>query len=431
VRGSMGLVQRSVARHAERVVYRVAGLPVAVGALFIGIDEGPSAALRSAHAVRFWAPADLADLSELVLAGMIWPFGLLAAAAWCIWKNGEIVQSRCGKSSTRQFLEQLKAYFSAGILPPWYYMFELYDSRDPRAFINRFETKCGVYPALRRKFAVSSPLDDKLAFAQRCRHHQLRSVPVVAAAANGHIDFLERENFPAIDLFVKPVCAAGGKGTERWDHVEGGFQETRFGILSDRGLLNRLRRQSKSRPMLVQPRVKNCSELAPLNNDALSTVRIVTCLNERGRPEVVAAAMRMAIGDNHRVDNFHAGGIAAAVDLRSGELGPASNLGMDARLGWVERHPNSDATIRGRVVPRWKETCELAERAHRAFDDRVIVGWDIAPTQDGPIIVEGNGSPDLDIVQRTTRSGLAGSRLSQLLSHHLQRSPGVIPRPAS
>jgi hypothetical protein len=243
---------------------------------------------------------------------------------------------------------------------------------------------------------------------------------VVAAAFNGKVDLFDGEHLPERDLFVKPVQGTGGKGAERWDRFDGGFRERRNGFLSEGDLLRRLGLQSRSRPMLVQPRVQNCAELSEVNNGALSTLRIVTCLDERDRPEVVAAVMRMAIGDNDCVDNFHSGGIAAAVDLESGELGPASNLGMDARLGWVEEHPNTSARIRGRPVPQWNEACRLAERAHLAFDDRTIVGWDIAPTEDGPIIVEGNGSPDLDIIQRTTRSGLADSRLCQLLTHHLK-----------
>lgn len=92
---------------------------------------------------------------------------------------------------------------------------------------------------------------------------------------------------------------------------------------------------------------------------------------------------------------------------------------MDARLGWVEKHPDTGAQIRDRVAPQWNEACWLAERAHLAFEDRTIVGWDIAPTDDGPTIVEGNGSPDLDIIQRMTRSGQADSRLGHLLAHHL------------
>lgn len=416
----MGRAGWSVARHAERLVYRVAGLPVALSALFATDPDGPASVLRTAYAIHFWNPEDLSDLTELLLASVIWPVGFLAAAGWFLWKNGAIVRRRCGKSLAAQFTEQLRVYFSTGVLPPWYYMFELHDGRcGPHEFLNRFETKRGIYPLLRAKFGCRSPLDDKLAFWQRCRAHQLRAVPVIATASNGRIDLFDGDHLPEADLFLKPVQGTGGRGAERWDRFDGGYQERRAGFATESQLLDRLRTLSRTRAMLVQPRARNCSELSDLNNGALSTLRIVTCLDERGCPEAVAGAMRMAIGDNDRVDNFHAGGVAAAVDLDSGELGSASDLGMNARLGWLDTHPGTGAQIRGRAVPRWKEACELAERAHRAFDDRIIIGWDIAPTEDGPIIVEGNGSPDLDIIQRTTRSGLAESRLSTLMGHHL------------
>jgi len=62
-------------------------------------------------------------------------------------------------------------------------------------------------------------------------------------------------------------------------------------------------------------------------------VRALTCLDEQGRPELIAAVFRMAIGGNRTVDNIHAGGIAAGIDLETGAMSQASDLGMSARLG--------------------------------------------------------------------------------------------------
>ena len=131
--------------------------------------------------------------------------------------------------------------------------------------------------------------------------------------------------------------------------------------------------------------------------------------------------MRMAIGDNRTVDNLHAGGIAAAVDLDGGTLGPASNLGADSRLGWLDRHPDTGAAITGMQLPRWDEVRAFALRSHRAFADRILVGWDIAITPDGPVLVEGNGAPDLDIMQRFVRHGLMAARFGGQLAFHLNQ----------
>jgi hypothetical protein len=179
----------------------------------------------------------------------------------------------------------------------------------------------------------------------------------------------------------------------------------------------------------VQPRLRTHPELVDLTAGALPTVRIATCLDEKGEPELIGAVFRMSIGGNRTVDNLHAGGIAAAVDLASGRLSRATNLGADARLGWLSVHPDTGAQIEGRELPLWEEAKLLAATAHRAFTDRVVIGWDVAVTEDGPVIVEGNGNPDMDILQRFMREGLREHRFADLLAFHLRnRVPAISKR---
>jgi len=138
----------------------------------------------------------------------------------------------------------------------------------------------------------------------------------------------------------------------------------------------------------------------------------------------------MSVGANRTVDNFHAGGVACAVSLGQGELGMASDLGADARLGWCLDHPTTGARISGTLLPYWDQVKSLGLRAHDAFTDRVLIGWDIAISDDGPIIIEGNRGPDLDIMQRFMDVGFYHEhRLSQLIAHHL-RARGELGIPA-
>jgi hypothetical protein len=189
--------------------------------------------------------------------------------------------------------------------------------------------------------------------------------------------------------------------------------------VSAEALLTHLQKRAKCCATIVQKRIAPHAALADLTTGALPTVRITTCLNERGEPEVVGGVFRMAIGGNRTVDNLHAGGIASNVSLDDGTLSRASDLGMNARLGWLDRHPDTNAPVAGRALPMWSETKALAIRAHRVFADRVLVGWDIAMTDDGPVIVEGNSSPDLDILQRFGVP-ICSSRFGDLLAWHLR-----------
>jgi hypothetical protein len=238
-------------------------------------------------------------------------------------------------------------------------------------------------------------------------------------------------SLPDQDLFVKPAAGRGGRGAERWDRIARlTFSGPEGEELSGDDLLGRLVERSKRRSLIIQPRLKPHPDLVPITSGALPTMRVLTCLNADGEPEVIGAVLRMSHGANRTVDNAHAGGIGASVEVTSGALSKASNLGSDARLGWFSEHPDTGAPIEGKIVPCWDEAKALAVAGHRHFKDRVVIGWDIAVLEDGPIFVEGNGNPDLDILQRFMPVGLRQHRFAELLAHHL-RERGAIPRHAA
>jgi hypothetical protein len=226
-----------------------------------------------------------------------------------------------------------------------------------------------------------------------------------------------------VDLFVKPNKGKGGRDAQRWDHIgDGCFRSAKGKVLTEEALHERLVKESRSEKLIVGTRLVNHPTVADLSNGALSTVRIVTCLDERGDPEVITAVLRMPQGENVIIDNFHAGGIAAEVDIETGRLGRASDQGLTPDSTWHERHPQTGAMIVGRMLPSWPAALELVVAAHVAFGARVLIGWDVALLSDGPCLVEGNGSPDLDIIQRIIQRPIGNDRLGTLLAYHTLRT---------
>ncbi len=417
-----GMASWNIADSAERIVYRVAGLPVAVRELLGGPVVGEANALRSAFAAQYWHPEGLTDWLELILGIAVSPFGLILASAWFIFRNGRLINRRFGKSIPAQFLEQIKLYFSAGVLPPWYYIFSLHDEGAKRAgtYIQRFETKRCLFPMLKPK--KGTPLNDKRRFAAYCAERQIRCVETLLALEGKPPDL----RLPERDLFVKPASGRGGRGAERWDRVGPSMFASPAGErLESEQLLRRLVERSRRRPLIVQPRMQPHRELCEITAGALPTVRVLTCLNETRQPEVITAMLRTSFGRNVTVDNLHQGGIGALVDLDTGALSKSSNLGSDATIGWFSVHPNTGAPIEGRRIPCWEQVKADAVTAHRHFMDRVVIGWDIAILEDGPIFIEGNGNPDLDILQRFMRIGLREHRFARLLVHHIRERSGA------
>ena len=415
-----------LADSAERLVYRAAGLPVAIGVLVGSYGTPADDTLRFAFAQRYWHPQSIGEWAELFGGIILWPFGLLLASAWFTWRNGPVIRQRYGKRLSAQIGEQLRLYFSAGILAPWYYVFSLHDEGAERAdtFIQRFETKTCYFRLLKPR--KGTPLNDKRRFAEFCTERGIRTVETLM-----NLDGKDPgEPLPDRDVFVKPTTGRGGRGAERWDNVG---PSTFIGPLGEERsgdeLLARLVIRSKHRPLIVQPRMDPHPELTCVTAGALPTTRILTCLDAAGEPKVMAAMIRMSLGKNKTVDNLHAGGIGALIDVASGTLSKASDLGSDARLGWFSAHPDTSAPIEGRLVPLWEEAKAAALNAHRHFADRVVVGWDIAILADGPIFIEGNGNPDLDILQRFMRVGFREHDLGKLLAFHLrERAAGSAPQ---
>ena len=393
-------------------------------------DGSTASFLHKFHSRAVWRERGTFARARLLAAFLIWPPLTAWTMAWFTCLNGRAIKRRTGKRIGRQMLEQLYLAAAHDVLPPWYYIFELFEDgkrRQAAGYLHRFETKGSIYRFLKRtpRDATRTPLGNKLHFAVWCHRHGITSAPVLFAAEKGEFlpDFSPPGDaaLPAGDLFVKPTSGRGGFGAERW-HCDGdGHYLDGHGLrLTGRELLEHVRRRSAGDGCIVQPRLVNHPDIAPLSNGALSTVRLVTIENERGEFEATHAVLRMAVGSNTTVDNFHAGGIAAPIDLRTGELGRATDVGLRPDVGWCEYHPDTQARIAGRVLPFWPETAALVARAHAAFPDRVVIGWDVAILPDGPVIIEGNAGPDVDIVERVCGEPLGNSRFGALLAFHLR-----------
>lgn len=403
--------------------------PLAAG----GSGAPPGAALgelrRAVQAAKRDAltrPQRLAQLAALPL----WPLVVLVSSlAWQLPRHGARAWRQSGRNPLLQLADQLRLALTAGMWPHQYYMFELFRPElraQARSYLLRQETKRGVYSMLKDRPRKNPVFARKDLFADACAAAGLPHGALIARLGNGAADWRgEHQALPPRDLFVKPVRGRGGRGAERWRWDGAAFAGAGKVRLTAAGLLARLfarREACVVMPCLVNHPALSGLALTGLGSGTLATLRIVTCRDERDAPEATAAALRFPRRPDAVVDNFHAGGLAAIVDLATGALGAATDLGLARDSAWHDRHPVSDAPIAGALVPFWREAKHLAERAHTALGDRVVIGWDVAVLADGPVLIEANGFPDLDILQRCGRAPLGPSRLCDLMALHLRRA---------
>lgn len=141
--------------------------------------------------------------------------------------------------------------------------------------------------------------------------------------------------------------------------------------------------------------------MGSLHPNSVNTLRINTRL-VKGRVEIVAISLR--IGNNNSfVDNRSAGGIVAEVDL---ETGIVYTTGVDKWSNRYIRHPITGERIVGFEIPNWNSVVEMVENISVINPGMKYVGWDIAITSEGAILVEGNSKAKMYVHQQSTQRGL-------------------------
>jgi hypothetical protein len=387
-------------------------------------DGSAASVVHQAYVRALWNERGFTGRLSLLSRFFVWPLIVFGTMAWFTALNGHAIRRRAGKGIFRQLYEQLQLAIWHGILPPWYYMFELFDDvRLARAgqYLRRDETKGGIYRLLRKKQSKRR-LHDKIRFADYCHEHGVRT-PGYLQAMDGSVrrpDKQEADSLPKADLFAKPSRGRGGRGMEEWRYDGSGWSHDGAAPIDEAALLEHFRALSKVETYLIQRRLVPHSDLADLSGEILTTIRMVTIRDENGNHEVTHAVFRMPNGPHARVDNFHAGGLAAKIDIETGQLGPGSDIGLRPNAAWHTTHPDSGAPLEGRKLPFWPETLDLARRAHAAVHHWAVIGWDIAIVEDGPVVIEGNSGADLDIIQRSHREPIGDSRFGELLAHQIQ-----------
>ncbi|MDT3343844.1 sugar-transfer associated ATP-grasp domain-containing protein [Microbacterium aquilitoris] len=125
-------------------------------------------------------------------------------------------------------------------------------------------------------------------------------------------------------------------------------------------------------------------EMSALYPDAVNTVRLITFLDGEGRVHLLAAVLRIGNGDV--IDNFASGGMFTMLD----DEGVALYPGVDKNSNVYREHPATGTPIVGFQVPQYDRVLDLVASLARRTPEAPYVGWDIAITANGPVVIEGN-----------------------------------------
>lgn len=352
---------------------------------------------------------------------------MFLAMFWLALTAGRALKKATGKTVASQIADMTGLWFKNGIDPPSYYAQDFYNAprlRDVPHYLTRFETKNGLLGALNRLAPNpfrGNEMCDKALFAECCAKFGIPHPQTLISVSGGTVEWHGQPEDLATSLFCKPQRGQGAEGTMTFRYVSPGRYTDEDGHQTDlAGVIEALKKSSSKIPMLVQPWLENHAAISDLALDSLITIRVVTCINETREPEVTLAMLRLLAKLEPQWQDLPDGEYAAPIDLASGEMGLFTGDNFKTSHLRYERHPITDAPIKGRILADWDLIKKTAISAHAVFSHRSIIGWDIALTSRGPVVLEGNSNLDVMFLQRVHDMPAGRTRFGELVNLHLK-----------
>ena len=224
---------------------------------------------------------------------------------------------------------------------------------------------------------------DKLRFNRRFAEYLHRDwMDVSQATEEEFADFVRSHG----TVMLKATDLASGRGISRYTYREGDDLTALY---------------NANRSILMEEFIHQHPKLAAYNPASTNVPRLNTMLDQNGEPHIFSAFFRSGSGDAV-VDNMGAGGMAAHIDV---ETGIVDTLAIDEGGREYLVHPLTGQIFPGLQIPHWEEAKAIVMKAAREIPDMRYIGWDVAVTEEGVCIVEGNGRADPCVRQFVDRRG--------------------------
>ena len=260
------------------------------------------------------------------------------------------------------------------------------------------------YTLVRNPRELYPQVDDKLHTKELLERHGLPAPQLYFSITHNYELKLLREIKFLREFVIKPARGAEGRGIvvitdklgDSWrkssgdllsmDDIEYHVSNILAGLYSLGGVDDRA---------FIEYRVRSHVIFRPVSYQGVPDVRVILY---RGIP--VMCMLRLPTRESDGKANLHQGAVGAGIDMLEG-----ASLGGVHRDKLIERHPDTNACIAGIRIPFWNLILETAAKIFDVFKLGYIGVDFVIDHILGPLILELNARPGLN-VQLANRQGL-------------------------
>ncbi|BBN82626.1 hypothetical protein PA25_26110 [Pseudoalteromonas sp. A25] len=317
------------------------------------------------------------------------------------------------KKLIKKELAALKQYW--GFIPMQYYTHDFYRQdcelsiEEMKTYIPSYYFYFILYPKFDNLKGAGYILENKIVCYYLFKGMDLPTSPIIGmkkgrgfVTPDGQFhsskEFLEVIRQSNTDkVFVKPVSGCGGKG-----------------ILILKKEVNKLSLDGKEftyedldrleADYVIEPKIIQTAYLDSVYPNSVNTLRAVTCRDPSGVVRLIAVTLRMGT-HGKEVDNSAQGGLLIGINLDTGK--PIRDYaGYEYGCEKLYSHPDSGFNFCDLFIENWCSIkADIVDFAKKMTLYN-LVGWDVALTKDGPIVIEANTKFGIDHSQ----SGVGGMK---------------------
>lgn len=211
--------------------------------------------------------------------------------------------------------------------------------------------------------------NDKFIFNEKFKEFINReTINLNSATLDDFAEFVKNKD----KIIAKPNCGEGGKGI-KLIKINKNIKKTYNDLI-------------KENICLIEEVISQHKDLNKLYDKSVNSLRMFT-FNDGKKAHFLQAILKL--GNGGFVDNFSSGGMYCFADKNGKIITPA----IDQADNIYEKHPTSGEGILGFNIPYFKEAIELVKKASFVVKEVGYIGWDVAITDKGPVLIEGNCYP--------------------------------------
>jgi hypothetical protein len=302
-----------------------------------------------------------------------------------LYKDGFLLFKNFKRETKRFKIKPLRLIYEALIKYPLlgfrvsdYFMYQFYKEPN-RSNYKEYFTLFDMLKIAKKNKRMPQLLDNKLEF-HIFLDGKINKTRLIADynCKNNKITYYAK---PLTDkVIIKPVWGRGGKGIKIADAVN----------------YEKILKEYKT-DCIVEDLLSQHPSINQIFKRTVNTIRIFT-LKKDDNYFVGKAMMRVGQYNSVDVDNNSMGGLTIGINMEDGTLKNGFTFYKFGR-GEFTSHPITKYEFINKPIPFFKETLYLAINAHKQLPMFSVIGWDIAITENGPVIIEGNSTPDVNSIQ--------------------------------